>query len=162
MEIEISQGIRMSEFRKSKNLSQSDFAKMLDCSQPNLNKIERGKVGVSSSMRNKLIEAYPELNINWLHGGSGRMINVGISEIASALDSNLSSASGRTNFSKQMDRLINLFEQGQIPLGTMVLFLENFKKMFTIQETRIKELEDDKMFLKSIMSKFKDGLPSGS
>lgn len=67
-------GLRLKEFRKFKKISQKELADSLGCSQPNLSKIESGELGISSSLREKLIEGYPEINPNWLFTGTGEMI----------------------------------------------------------------------------------------
>lgn len=144
------EGPRLAEFRKMKGLTQTEFAELLGCSQPSLFKIEKGAIGISSQLRTRLFEAFPELSPNWLDRGLGRIYNEipfapTISE-ESQLTEDLTS-----RFMSSINKFEQMLEQGKLPHDTIIVVFRNLRKIVEIQEAKIKDLEEDKSFLKSIV-----------
>jgi len=63
---------RLKEIRKSLNLSQKEFAEKLNIQQGSYGDIERGKVGISSSVLKILITKF-YINPIWLYTGEGKL-----------------------------------------------------------------------------------------
>ncbi|MFW5762245.1 MAG: helix-turn-helix domain-containing protein [Cyclobacteriaceae bacterium] len=63
---------RLKKFRKSLKLSQKDFANKLNLQQGSYGDIERGKVGISSTVLKMLITQF-YISPVWLYTGKGRM-----------------------------------------------------------------------------------------
>lgn len=155
--VESKEGLRLSEFRKQIGMTQTEFSEKIGCSQPNLNKIEKGLTGISSSMRIKIFEAFPELNPSWFQAGMGRMV-MQDARIKSVSDTNNPDLilSRSTSFIDQIKQVTELFEQGKIPLPAMKLIIEDMRKIIEIQNTRISELQEDKDLLKALIVTSKD------
>jgi len=69
----ISQSERLKQFRKSKKLSQKEFAEVIGVYQPNLSKYESGNKNITNDMLYKLYTYEPDLNLDWLLTGRGSM-----------------------------------------------------------------------------------------
>lgn len=155
--VENKEGLRLSEFRKQVRMTQSEFSEKIGCSQPNLNKIEKGLTGISSSMRTKIFEAFPELNPSWFQAGMGKMV-MQEAHIKSVSDTDNPDVilSRSEIFIDQINQVAELFEQGKIPLPAMKMIIHNMKKIIEIQNKRIIELQDDKDLLKALIVTSKD------
>lgn len=145
------EGQRLSEFRKFKQFTQQEFAKQLGCSQPNLAKIESGQIGISSSLRAILFKKFPSLNPNWLDKGAGKMETIVpdtplISDTNSIFNQDLSA-----RFVSNLDRIELLLEEGKLSPESVSIVFKNLRKIISIQEEKIKDLEEEKVFLKSII-----------
>jgi transcriptional regulator with XRE-family HTH domain len=66
-------GSRLKEFREHLNLSQEDFADKCGVTQGNITQWETNTVKPARKL-SLIINAYPELNIDWLMNGTGQMI----------------------------------------------------------------------------------------
>lgn len=151
------EGLRLSEFRKLRNLTQAEFSGRIGCSQPNLNKIEKGMTGISSAMRSKIFEAFPELNPSWFQSGMGKMLleKGNVKSVTEGRDANVV-LSQTENFIAQMHQVSELFEQGKIPLAAMKVIIEDMRRIIEIQNARINELKEDKDLLKALIVTSKD------
>ncbi|UJP63961.1 helix-turn-helix domain-containing protein [Mongoliitalea daihaiensis] len=151
--IKKTEGERLSEFRKQKGLSQVEMAEKLQCSQPNLNKIEKSVVGVSATIRKRLFDAFPDLNPTWFSNGYGQM-SFDPKDIPSlkTKDTDSSIVLSAENFINQLSRSRELFMEGKIPQQSMMILFEDIKKIMQLQKERIDELQKDKEFLKSLIT----------
>jgi transcriptional regulator with XRE-family HTH domain len=150
------EGLRLSEYRKFKGITQSDFAELIGCSQPNLNKVEKGNIGISSALRSKIFEKFPELNPNWLDKGIGKMTTaIPVTSELSSVDSSLNQDL-TARFMSSLNKLEVLIEEGKLSYDSIVLTFRNLRKIVHIQESKIKDLEEDKAFLKSIITSSKN------
>ena len=146
------EGFRLSEFRKTKGITQLEFAEALGCSQPNLNKMEKGLIGISAKMRARIFEKFPDLNPTWLSQGMGRMLN-GIPETPelSGLDETDFNKDLAARFVQNLDKIEQMLHEGKMSYDTMTTVFGNLRKILHIQENRIKDLEEDKEFLKTVL-----------
>lgn len=62
---------RVMEIMKRENLSQKEFASILDISQPVLTYVANGRNKVSLDIVTKIASKYPEINLRWLVLGEG-------------------------------------------------------------------------------------------
>lgn len=135
-------GIRLKEFRKFMGIPQKKLADSLGCSQPNLSKIESGELGISSSLREKLLDAYPEINPSWLFSGNGEMT-------LEVYDSNY--VSKQLNDSKEpgdldhlhgyFERFQTLIEQGKVPAAVIATIFSDLRKIHQFQQQILKSLQ---------------------
>lgn len=146
---EFHEGIRLGAFRKAKKISQQEMAEILGCSQPNLSKIEKGITGISSVIRNNVLDHFPELNPNWLLRGTGDMMVKMISmDIADSGEKTLDSLS-RENIIENFKTLTSLLQKGEIPTVAISSIIENMANALKIQEEFITELKREILDLKS-------------
>ena len=69
------QGVRLEEIRKQIKLDKRSFVKKIGYNnETSYNSIVRGDRAISSKVLTKLLENYPQFNLNWLIGGYGSMI----------------------------------------------------------------------------------------
>jgi len=148
----IQEGIRLGEFRKEKGLSQKQMAQLLECSQPNLSKIEKGDLGISTSLRESLIKAFPDINPNWLFTGAGNSKQVSYD----MKDLPLSQDSSYKDILKRAEELEELISKGRVPLTAITTIMESLREIISIQGGIIRRLEEDKEFLKTIIANSKD------
>ena len=64
---------RIRQIMESENLSQQDFAKLLEISPASLSSIFNGRTRPTHNHTNAIHKAFPNLNINWLLFGEGEM-----------------------------------------------------------------------------------------
>lgn len=154
------EGFRLSEFRKTKGITQKEFADAVGCSQPNLNKIEKGLIGISAKIRARIFEKFPDLNPGWLSQGMGRML-FGFPETPelSGLDETEFNKDLAARFIQNLDKIEQLLQEGKISYDMMVTVFGNLRKILQIQEDRIRELEEDKEFLKTVVLSLRSSDP---
>lgn len=68
---------RIRQIMESENLSQQDFAKLLEISPASLSSIFNGRTRATHNHTNAIHKAFPNLNINWLLFGEGEMYEKG-------------------------------------------------------------------------------------
>ena len=62
---------RVMEIMRRENLTQKEFASILDISQPVLTYVANGRNKVSLDIVSKIASRYPEINLRWLILGKG-------------------------------------------------------------------------------------------
>lgn len=67
-------GAKLKEFRKSRNIRQTEFARSLRISQGFLSEVEQGKKIPGGDILKSLKQYYPDLNMNWLFTDGQRML----------------------------------------------------------------------------------------
>lgn len=71
---QIEQGFRLRTLIKSLHLNQTEFAKSLGTTQPNINRMVIGRNRISMEVLNGLANVYPQVNLHWLLTGRGNML----------------------------------------------------------------------------------------
>lgn len=66
-------GKRLTFFRKKMNMSQTDFAKLLDIPQSVVSEVEKGKKNISHNSIISLLSSFAKINVDWLFTGRGEM-----------------------------------------------------------------------------------------
>lgn len=69
----IEQSLRLKKLIKELNLNQSEFAKALGMTQPNINRMVNGSSNISVEALNRITNKYRQVNLHWLLTGSGDM-----------------------------------------------------------------------------------------
>lgn len=150
------EGLRLSEFRKIKGFTQTEFADRLECSQPNLHKIESGAIGISSAMRHKLFIAFPELNPNWIDKGLGQMLSP-VSNTPQLSTAGIEVDVDNTNrFLNQLEKFESFVQDGKVSHESLIMVFHDLKQIVKIQNERIKDLLADKEFLKGVIKSAKN------
>ena len=72
-EIESKVRERIDKLIKTEGLSQTEFANKVGVNSANLNQVMLGKRHVQKNLPSKIIEAFPEVRIDWLLYGEGEM-----------------------------------------------------------------------------------------
>ncbi|GAB2613427.1 helix-turn-helix domain-containing protein [Belliella aquatica] len=146
---EFHEGLRLGAFRKAKNISQQEMAKLLGCSQPNLSKIEKGVIDISTTIRNKVFEHFPDLNPNWLLRGTGDMIVEMISfDLTKIKDESFDSFSIERVINN-FKNLTSLIQSGEIPTPAILSIIDSMGSALKIQDDYISELKAEVKDLKS-------------
>lgn len=145
----IQEGLRLKEFRKNNGISQKEMANQLDCSQPNLSKIENGELGISSSLRELLFSKYPKLNPNWLFAGLGEMtIESYDHEMISQLKNEGKEESKIWAYFEKFQKLV---EQGKVPNAVVSAILSDITELYNIKIKEVEALkEENKALTESI------------
>lgn len=145
------EGMRLSEFRQLRGYTQMEFSDILECSQPNLHKIEKGGIGISSAMRHKIFFAFPELSPNWIDKGLGQMLTH-VADIPSiATDQTNFGVNVTEKFMSQLERFEKLLLEGKISHEVIMTVFQDLRKIVSIQNDKVKDLTADKEFLKKII-----------
>ena len=136
------EGLRLKEFRVSKNISQKEMAEILECSQPNLSKIERGELGISRNMLDKLLNQFIELNHNWILFGSGEMIRESLGERMITMEVNQDyNPDDFSIIEAQFKEFQILIDQGKIPLTAISLMFKNLRALLNAQQRLLAKYE---------------------
>jgi len=69
----IEQSLRLKKLIKALNLNQSEFAKTLGMTQPNINRMVNGSSNISVEALNRITARYRQVNLHWLLTGTGDM-----------------------------------------------------------------------------------------
>lgn len=69
METSINQ--RLIRLREAKGLTQAEFARKVEMLPQQINNIEKDKAGPTVKLLQKILELWPDVNMNWLIGGVG-------------------------------------------------------------------------------------------
>lgn len=72
--MESSENQRLKTFLESLRLTTTEFARVIETSQPAVSAIVSGKRAISKGMEARISDAYPQLNMDWLKTGKGEMI----------------------------------------------------------------------------------------
>lgn len=135
------EGSRLKKFRQYKGISQKALADTLKCSQPNLSKIENCELGISSSLRDLLLKAYPDLNPSWLFTGTGEMLmevydQSYISELIRD-DQTFEYREANEYFS----RFEILIKEGKVPNSVIVSIFSDMRNLIKLQQDTLGELK---------------------
>lgn len=133
------EGLRLKEFRISKGISQKEMAEKLSCSQPNLSKIERGELGISSSLRDVIMDQFPELNPNWLFTGGGEMI-IEVYDQNFITDLAMESPAHYEKAHLYFDKFEKLINEGKIPNNVIASIFSDMRRILKIQEETLQVL----------------------
>ena len=74
---QIEQSVRLKKLIKALNLNQSEFAKRLGMTQPNISRMVNGSSNISIEVLNRITERYRQINLHWLLTGKGDMFFAG-------------------------------------------------------------------------------------
>jgi transcriptional regulator with XRE-family HTH domain len=133
-------GLRLKEFRKFKNISQKELAEILECSQPNLSKIENGDIGVSKSLSEKLFNEFMDLNPSWLLLGSGFMLQKPYDgPVISIGDYN---PDDFEVLDSEFKRFQSLIIRGEVPLPAISVMFRNLRYLLGSQQETIIQLKE--------------------
>lgn len=146
--VEFHEGVRLGTFRKAKKISQQEMAIILGCSQPNLSKIEKGLTGISSGIRNKVLDHFLELNPNWLLRGTGDMLVKMISVDVNTNGGYLNDIS-KERLLENWRKISSLLEKGEIPTAAISTVIDSMGTALKTQEEHISELKSVIKDLKS-------------
>jgi transcriptional regulator with XRE-family HTH domain len=69
-------GKRLTIFRKKINMSQTDFAKLLEIPQSVVSEVEKGKKNISHNSIISLLSSFSKINVDWLFTGRGDMFYI--------------------------------------------------------------------------------------
>ena len=111
-------------------MEQKDFAEKCGIGHNNVTKIKTGRCGISKRVFNKIIEAFPDVNKNWLANGEEPMITN--SQNIKNMDGNANNSLniGRDNnaeihiTSQHVDGFIRIMEKSQEQTDRMLSVLE--------------------------------------
>ncbi len=125
------EGLRLKQFRKEKGISQAELASLLDCSQPNLSKIERGELGISSALRELIFANFPSLSPNWLFAGTGVMEFK--SYDTNFVHENFFVAEAPRAAYGYFEEFKVLIEEGKVPNQVIAIIYSDLIKMYRLQ-----------------------------
>lgn len=125
------EGLRLKEFRISKGISQKEMAEKLSCSQPNLSKIERGELGISSSLRDIIMNEFPDINLLWLFTGSGEIENLAYD--SDFVKENFLDGKSPKEAHEYFEKFRLLVEQGKVPNQVIATIFKDMVELYKLQ-----------------------------
>lgn len=125
------EGLRLKEFRISKGISQKEMAEKLSCSQPNLSKIERGELGISSSLRDIIMNEFPDINLLWLFTGSGEIENLAYD--SDFVKENFLDGKSPKGAHEYFEKFRLLVEQGKVPNQVIATIFKDMVELYKLQ-----------------------------
>ena len=132
--------LRFKEVRRLLKLSQPEFAEKLGMTQAAVSMIESGKTkNPSIEIIDRLVRAYPQVNVSWLFSGEGKIFKT-----------NQASEPSKTKKEKSKYPEFNLpSDFRDIPV--LKEYETKVKSIFELQNERIEALESDKAFLQNLL-----------
>lgn len=143
------EGLRLKEFRITKGISQKEMAELLECSQPNLSKIERGELGISSTLRELILKEFQDLNPNWLFTGSGEM-TMEVYDQNFISDVVMEKPVKYERVHKYFEKFEKLINEGKVPNNVIASIFSDMRRILKFQEETLQLLkESNEILLKS-------------
>ena len=141
---------RIRQIMESENLSQQDFAKLLEISPASLSSIFNGRTRPTHNHTNAIHKAFPNLNINWLLFGEGEMYEKTASNVNTSVndEDNINSAAVKVYDNIQNKRPADPDGPDVLRGGYQTSFFENRdlresgknSKNFDIRPRQVKEI----------------------
>lgn len=106
---QIEKSIRLKKLIKALNLNQSAFAKSLEMTQPNINRMISGRNNISIELLNRITDKYKRVNLHWLLTGDGEMFFGEVKNISSQ-ENDIHTVKGKGRLEELEERLDRLEE----------------------------------------------------
>ncbi len=101
---------------KRENMTQQDFARVIDVSPASLSNIFNGKTNPTNNHVSAIHRCFPDINVNWLMFGEGEMYTAS-SNRTNEMESEVISVSKEDDGTKMEGESFSLFESGYNECG---------------------------------------------
>jgi transcriptional regulator with XRE-family HTH domain len=136
----MSAGKRLKLYILERNLSQEELASLSGVSQQTISNIIKGKNAPSGEVLAKIAKEYPDLNLNWLMTGKGKMMNNKDIEDLPRIESN-------------EDNLLVVLNLKENMILSQKEHLSDLKETISLQKEIIRNLKQRLEYFESITSK---------